>query len=322
MGVNLFFVLSGFLITRILLLEKDRIEEIGGHKCKSIFNFYLRRSLRIFPIYYLSIAILFLINLVPVRTFIFYLLTYSLNIKLSFGDAFSLKSENGFIHLWSLCVEEQFYLFFPFFIFFLPKQFLKIGFSFLIAFALATRFILSRQSYFGINALYVFTPACLDAFIIGSVLAYLFLYERDFLTRIMSKEILLYALILLFITSIYFNSLVNTYTEGRTVMDRFLFSLCCFWIIAKAILNRFSGLMKLILENRVIIYLGKISYGLYLYHFYLIYLFKQFSKDEKLNGLIFEKGILLLSLSVLISSISWFLIERPIIKMKSKVYVN
>ena len=111
-GVMFFFVLSSFLITRILLLTK-RLNEIDSNwRFFSLRQFYIRRFLRIFPVYYLLILFMFVINWAPVREIILYLLTYTTNFKIGSGfDA------GYFDHLWSLAVEEQFYIFFPFIVF-------------------------------------------------------------------------------------------------------------------------------------------------------------------------------------------------------------
>jgi len=139
-GVNIFFVLSGFLITRILVHEKHR-------KLKPYLSkFFLNRILRIFPIYYLFFGITALI-IVLMRRFIpelandgtllsginaikhdaIYYLTYSYNIKITLNYFFHWAGyQNQFFgHLWSLAVEEQFYLIFPFIVYFLDERALK-----------------------------------------------------------------------------------------------------------------------------------------------------------------------------------------------------
>src|SRR6478735_4517700 len=97
-GVRLFFVLSGFLITRILLASREQ------DLATATKSFYIRRSLRIFPVFYLVLAITWAMNIGPVRSTIGWHVTYLTNAYL-----FDRGSWHGSIsHLWSLAVEEQF----------------------------------------------------------------------------------------------------------------------------------------------------------------------------------------------------------------------
>jgi len=114
-GVDLFFVLSGFLITRILLATKGKKYQIR--------NFYIRRLLRIFPLYYMCLIIFFLV--IPLLSndfsginniFSFHFWSYILYLQ---GFTFTFLNQfNGPVHFWSLAVEEHFYIFWPFFVLF------------------------------------------------------------------------------------------------------------------------------------------------------------------------------------------------------------
>ena len=101
-GVNLFFVLSGYLITGILIASKNNSFK------KSYSNFVFRRALRIFPAYYLSLFILFIIGEDFIQNDMPYLLTYSYNYFIDHS-----KPLPSHLFYWSLAVEEQFYLIFP-----------------------------------------------------------------------------------------------------------------------------------------------------------------------------------------------------------------
>eukprot|EP01136_Pigoraptor_vietnamica_P044419 Opistho-1_new@21151 len=113
-GVDLFFVLSGFLITSILLNAKDNA---NGNRMTIIKSFYIRRALRIFPIYYLLIAIVYLLNDQSVKDHLIYYLSYTSNFL-----TFKLRDWGSISHTWSLAVEEQFYLIWPWIIIFIPKK--------------------------------------------------------------------------------------------------------------------------------------------------------------------------------------------------------
>jgi peptidoglycan/LPS O-acetylase OafA/YrhL len=327
MGVNLFFVLSGFLITRILLIEKDKIEN------KSIIEplkkFYIRRTLRIFPIYYLTIIFLFLINFPAARQNIIWLISYTFNLKFSIPSVWESGQLNYLVHLWSLSVEEQFYLFFPFLIFIITKSKIKISIISLIILGLLTRIViyLIKIRYniaTPLNAIYVFTPSCFDSFGIGALLAYYLLYEPIALNKLIRNNLLFAISIFLFVITIIYSRLkIENYGECRTILERFLFSVCCFWIVGKAVTFGYQGIAKRLLENSLVIYIGKISYGIYVFHYFADpllqrtgFLYNTFLKE--INNDMLAKAFLFFILTLIISSISWKFIECPINKLKNK----
>src|SRR5258706_1565132 len=132
-GVNIFFVLSGFLITQILLTNKKGIEEgsLKESKAKSIGKFMVRRALRIFPIYYLLLFVVYTSsslfpNRMPAHEDLKYYVSYLQN--------FLFYQRQGWPdeHLaptWSLAVEEQFYLVWPWLVFFIRAKYLKAFFA-------------------------------------------------------------------------------------------------------------------------------------------------------------------------------------------------
>jgi peptidoglycan/LPS O-acetylase OafA/YrhL len=321
MGVNLFFVLSGFLITRILLISKE--ENRGRSISGEIKRFYIRRTLRIFPIYYFVIIILAIKNFEPVREDLAWLLTYTFNIKFALPSVWESGQVNSIAHLWSLSVEEQFYLFFPFLIFSIPKRRIK-GFLYLLILAgLISRslcLILGAPQ----NSIYVLTTNCSDAFGIGALLAYGFLYEPELVQKILRKNYLYIIAVLLFIADLIYSRLyIDNYKECRTIMERFLFSVCCFWIVGKAAFSDYKGITKKFLENRIVIYIGRISYGMYIYHFFALPIWvnkspvaSAFSNATNHNPI--AEALLLFILTLIVSSISWKLIEQPINNLKNK----
>ena len=119
LGVGLFFVLSGFLITRILLEERHRAARLGTNCGTLLRQFYLRRSLRIFPVYYLALAVLLACNYCGCREIKYWLLTYTYTFRTALTN-----SGHGCEHFWSLCFEEQFYLVWPFIILYCPHRYL------------------------------------------------------------------------------------------------------------------------------------------------------------------------------------------------------
>jgi peptidoglycan/LPS O-acetylase OafA/YrhL len=161
-GVQLFFVLSGFLITGILL---DTRERPGYYK-----NFLARRVLRIFPLYYATLFVAFFIapHFVTVPPghgdHQIWLWTYLTNFAEPFG-----RSEPVFPHFWSLAVEEQFYIVWPLIVLVAARRgVIAIGIV-LIGLAIAARIYV--RAHYGDMAAYMFTPCRMDALAIGAIAA-------------------------------------------------------------------------------------------------------------------------------------------------------
>ena len=116
----------------------------------------------------------------------------------------------SFIHFWSLCVEEQFYLFFPILIFLIPLKRMKSFIYIVIIIGLLSRLYLYITGA-PINAIYALTTSCLDSFGIGAILAFLYLYEYDKLTKILGNKLVLIGIGLLFIiTIVYSRNFIET----------------------------------------------------------------------------------------------------------------
>jgi len=161
-GVDLFFVLSGFLITGILLDSKGR----GGY----FRVFYARRTLRIFPLYYLSLAVFFfavapLMGHEKLGQRWFWL--YASNLKIAFDGWHTVPGYLG--HFWSLAIEEQFYLVWPLVVFALPRRALLSACGFLAAACLAFRIYLHSQN--AEAAAYVLATARAVSLAVGAALA-------------------------------------------------------------------------------------------------------------------------------------------------------
>ena len=321
MGVNLFFVLSGFLISRILFLSKE--ENYNKSLWVPIKNFYIRRTLRIFPVYYILIGFLFLFNFPAVRNNIVWLLTYTFNIKFGLPGVWESNELNVLVHLWSLSVEEQFYLFFPFLILLIPQRKIKAFLFFVIIAAVVSRLILILIDA-PPNSVYVFTSTCFDAFGIGALLAYYLLYEPELLKKIVSKNYLLAFFAVVYVCSIiYSRKYIENYGECRTILERFLFSVACFWLVGKAVFSSYTGRFKRFLERPSVIYIGKISYGLYLYHHFAQFFFRSIGSPyykfrDATNNDMLASVLLYFIATMIVASLSWHFIENPINRLKLK----
>ncbi|HET7897945.1 MAG TPA: acyltransferase, partial [Flavisolibacter sp.] len=307
-GVDIFFVLSGFLITRILLENRKEAETLGTSKLQITRNFYIRRFLRIFPIYYAYILVLFILGPktgTHIRESAPYFLTYTANFYF-----LQHKWEGMLSHLWSQSVEEQIYLLWPWLMLFLRR-------TFVLPVILSAIGIGAVCQYFYSD---IATICCFDGFGLGALLAWACVYRPDWLTRFYKPSLVLAAICCVF-------QALRLLPGGgiNLVPSRILTSLCTCAVILSILLGKGKDavLSRYILNNPVLIFIGKISYGIYLYHL-AVYIF--FAKplnwiNERLFAQFFtdffylqiaEYSCILLG----VSYASWRLIEQPILRLK------
>lgn len=255
-GVTFFFVLSGFLITNLLILEFEKSNTI------SIKNFFLKRIFRIFPAYYFYFIILILIN------FIFLKLNYSFkDIIAAVFYLYNYCSDlNPWIlgHFWSLSVEEQFYLVWPL-IFLLTYQktgpkipLIVIGISPLIR--IMTYYLVPEMR----GRLSILTHTRFDALMFGCLLAYY--YRRNFFSHFI-KYIKKYKFHYLSILFIFFISrFLQVKYEGKYQMT-IGYSLECFFMCIFIIYTiEEKNIFSKILNWKILSHIGTLSYSLYLWH--------------------------------------------------------
>lgn len=343
-GVLLFFVLSGYLITDILLKMKAKFTG------KDFFvKFYGRRFLRIFPLYYL-----YLLVILGVAGLLFgagyranymqefnrqapYAFVYLYN----FFYASSTFLHHRFLdHFWSLSVEEQFYIFWPLLIFLTPEKWQKKLFLTVIFltpfFRIITAYALRSGlfPFFTGNiplGIYPLPWTHVDAFAMG---AYISRYEIP--KPKLQLVVLLFIVPLAGLVSQYISS--GTLTPSGTLMD--LTSLGYTFPIANAfkhiwgysLLNYFfailiycvarEGLFLRPLEWKPLAYLGKISYGMYVYHFSLTWFAARIRDLAPMPEALAKALTALLAflLTLLIASLSYRFIEKPILDLKERYF--
>lgn len=321
-GVELFFVLSGFLITKILLANRFKAEADKQSKTTVLKNFILRRSLRIFPVYYLALIIILVFdgtNISGLKDHLLYFIGYASNFYFFNAQQFNYPMA----HFWSLAVEEQFYLVWPWFILFLPQAFLKPFFLFSIFAGIASRFWLGNTLTYNEVPVEVLTPTCIDCFAVGGLFSY-FVTVKHNLSTVYSfvNKIGIGAFALVAILTITKN---NNFPAFMRTFDS-LFSLA---LIANAY-KGFKGFIGAVANNKAIIYLGKISYGLYIFHLLTPWLTVVFlnimsrfniAAIQSLTNSYYNAGFYVkftfdMLVLVAVASCSWFLIEKPINKYK------
>ena len=312
-GVNLFFVISGYLITKILLINKEKIHEGKTNNNKVIKTFYMRRLLRIFPIYYITIFFLLIIDFQNTKDVWIWLVTYTTNFYVSIEHHPYIGSFN---HLWSLAVEEQFYLIWPFVILFTPIKYLeKIIISIILS---SLIFKITYYLYLGNStAISALTISCADSLGFGALIAYWSLYRESLLERISKFR---FAVLLSFLPFFYFIVYPREYEFVVITGNNFLFSVFAFIVVIKASQMQFTSVSKVLLENKLVVHLGKISYGIYLYHFFMPDFYNQIIElfpEIFIEGSPIKTPFLFLS-TIAFAEISWLLIENPLMKIKNR----
>jgi peptidoglycan/LPS O-acetylase OafA/YrhL len=260
-GVVLFFVLSGYLISRILFLNKEKYELKIANRNKIIITFYIRRILRIFPVYYLTILFLLIINHGNISEIFPWLISYTSNI---YQSIYNLDIQE-FNHFWSLAVEEQFYIFWPIVLLFTKSRTLIVIVFTIVLALLAKSYIFLAFDNWRANS--YFTICCMHSLGIGSLLAYCEVYKNK-LIQVISKPIYLKTAILFYIFLLFAESVLDL-PWYKQILDEFIFAIISALLIIRASVHGFSGITKLLLENKFICYSGKISYGMYIFHLFI-----------------------------------------------------
>jgi peptidoglycan/LPS O-acetylase OafA/YrhL len=259
-GVNLFFSISGFLITYIFL---KTIHSGNPYSKKSaIKNFFVRRILRLFPAYYLLIISFFLLKNFfhpPVWTndYNFYFFTYLQNMYYFKHGVM----DTHFSHLWSLGVEEQFYLVWPFLLLFTPRQWYPKLFLLLMASSILIRIVFQASgSLFG-----VLTVANLHTLSVGALLAYFYFFkpENALFRKICSLRIPLQILALaLLILSI---NMTRHFPYLRVAILECSLAATTGLLVLNSVVG-WPKFLDPVIRNGFVQQAGKISYGIYLYH--------------------------------------------------------
>lgn len=329
LGVSLFFTLSGFLITQILLRKKENVitqKEPVGHVLRI---FYIRRSLRVFPIYYIAIIFLLIIGYPGLKEKSAWYFLYASNIY----SFIQQHWDGGIGPYWSLAVEEQFYLFWPFLILLAkPKHLFTIFMACIVAAPVFRGLSLIVADHISAQpdhylSMVILTPACIDAFAFGGLLA---LWKQPGVIQPALQRFLLTNKLLPLLS-------VACCIALLAVKDSLLFYIAfptAFAFFAMAVIRTFvkgvRGVWKKIVEFPLFLYLGKISYGIYIYHVLLFAIvavadrgLQRIGLNLHLSGYIsnvdpYIKGSSMVIFLLIIASISYYIIEKPLMNLKKR----
>ncbi|MDR2300432.1 MAG: acyltransferase [Deltaproteobacteria bacterium] len=301
-GVDIFFVISGYLITGIIL------DDLQLNKF-SFLNFYERRVRRILPPLYFMLIITTIISfylllpneLIFYSKSIFYTILFISNILFyNFSGYFNdIARENVLLHTWSLSVEEQFYIFLPLIIFIVLKKFNKYLILIIGTFASISFLASETVLFFNTRLVFYLIPFRAWELLAGSWLA-AWPKTRDQQWGTSAPNCFsAVGLILILAPALLYND--QSMFPALAAVPVILGSV----LLIKLGLNGFMGK---ILSTRIFVIIGKLSYPLYLWHWPIFVLFKQY----KMSILTTNEKIICLLLAFLMSSISFYLIEKPI----------
>jgi len=267
---TVFFTISGFLITAILLKERNRAEVQNGNKFILFKNFFFKRALRILPGYFLVVAIWYFFPRSNEPINFKYFLTFTSNIYI-----YQIKQWPALTHLWTMSVEEQFYLIWPWIILFINRKFLLYVILVIISISIISQVTTAPLNEFSM----VLTTNCFGFLAIGALLSWVTIVKPEklgFFYKILCYIATLSAIILF--AQIVFH--VSDYIKNHTLVVlmtvnkcRILISLITVWVIAFFVIRKDGKpyLLSFLLENKTLMNIGKISYGMYLYHLILPY---------------------------------------------------
>ena len=317
LGVDIFFVISGFLITGIIITEIQQ-------NSFSLKQFYTRRIKRIYPAF---ITVMALVSFIASAIFIyndFNKLRKTIELAIAFLSNFYLgltqgyfdlsANENPVLHIWSLAVEEQYYLIFPLILILAYKKFREIKVLFIITLILF--FILLATSFIPANFykevlhqpnIYYLSNLRFPELLVGSLLAiYHNLSNKVQLSKQVNNILAILSTLLLFSCLFLMNNNI-AFIPGVTLILPCIFTALIIHATSQ------NNIVKLCLSNKAIVFIGKISYSLYLYHWIFIAFAYYITGEKQINN---QSIAIVIVLTIIFSVLSYYLIEQPIRKSK------
>jgi peptidoglycan/LPS O-acetylase OafA/YrhL len=319
LGVDLFFVLSGFLITDILL------KSFGSPNY--LRNFYTRRVLRIFPVYYLSL-IIFLVVLpfipnLPVSLNYYtdnqvWLWTYLQNWLYIFKPT---GSSDVLHHLWSLAVEEQFYLLWPIAIVIIKKpKYLLILISTILLAVIATRFAIWIYAVKDLSYYNLYTFSRIDGICIGCMIA---LLKKTNVTLLKNSTWIIVLSLSGMNFLFYFFNKDNQFSFPYLAIVGYTTFAIIFGLLVNEAVSKETKIINFIFGLPILKFFGRISYGLYVYHWPIYIFLNPFFKNWSAGNLYFLRpeiasSIITLIIAIILSVISQRYFESIFIRLKKK----
>lgn len=306
-GVHLFYVLSGFLITGILCRVRD-----GTDRAHGLRAFYARRALRIFPAFYLTLALTSAAGVSIVRDTWPWHASYLSNVWVAVNGWPPYIS-----HFWSLAVEEQFYLLWPWVVLFVPARWLLPVLAATIASAPAFHYWVDsldppRESMVAL------LPSSLDSLGVGALVAVIEWRRRGAIPARM-REVWLWTSLLAWAGLHFWGAAGLPRPSPLPALEQTAEAFLFGWVVVSA-RDGFAGPAGRLLAWRPATALGRVSYGAYLWHAFAPWLVdRSWYVAPSTTGAIVARLSLLSGTTLVAAALSWRLVERPLNAWKTRV---
>jgi len=316
LGVNFFFVLSGFLITFLMIKEVERNQKVA------IFKFWMRRILRIWPLYFVCVFFGFVVfplldGFAALKELNLTSLVSYLTFLNNFDVIFNGEQNYAILSvLWSVAVEEQFYFVLPLMMYFVPYKRLWILFSLLIVMSLIFRGYYDFEIYHEKH-----TISCFGDLAVGCLGAFLLTKFKEIENKLKIIKRSYIILIYMFLLLMYFikDELYDSSFLFR-IFERLIFSAIFLFVILEQCYSK-NSFYKMS-NFKLVTNLGKMTYGLYCLHFvgilFAIYFSKFFNFSDSFFNVFITQLILALTASIFISWLSYKFFETPFLRLKNK----
>ncbi len=310
--MQLFFVLSGFLITSLLL--KDRGNSLPYLKDRSgaLRRFYRRRFLRIFPVYYCALFVAYLAGNSEVRQDFFWHAMYGSNFLIALRGDWGVSTS----HFWTLAVEQQFYLFWPLCILFVRRAYLPLLIALMIVSGPLFRLLGMEWWAFEPITLFTLPVSSWDSLGMGALLAWT--QNRPGL-----RDAVMKLGFLMFAVSAVWTALAlkASYLNVDIVWMETVRAAGFLWLVGRAA-QGIEGVAGRMLAVKPLVYFGKISYGVYVYHLFTPLILQTVFASQ---GWLYPenpvlKFVLCFIVTLVLAAASWHGMEKPILSLKSKPF--
>ena len=316
LSVRFFFVLTGYFITLSLCRVKSELVRVPDEGFLPLGRYYLARMLRIGPPFYLALLVGALFGIVEVRTNFVWLATFQANNHFAFLGYWP----GSIAHFWSLAVQEQFYFLWPIVILTLPRRWFIPAMAGFILFGLGFRIYCIATATSTITR-WVTLFGCIDSFAVGALIAYF--KEHKWLEKIAQLHpAVLFAIPLTAFSCFFLGRALMTLPENNVflALTESVDEIFLAWILVSAITG-IKGRYGHVLSWSPLVYLGRISYGIYVYHVFIIILvsplLSHFGLTE--SHAAFFRLTILFALTFALASLSWHYLEQPFITWKSEL---